>query len=474
MSISIDQKLVDTVRAIAERAGEAILEVYGTDFDVARKDDASPVTEADERAERLIIDAIRAEIGDIYPIVAEEAVAGGDIPVVGERPFWLVDPLDGTKQFVKRQGEFTVNIALIEDRRPLLGVVHAPALSATYWGSPLGAFAADNGAEAHAIACRPLPAHGVIAVASRSHRNAETDAFLARYDLAELDLGGQLDQVLPRRGRQGRCLPAHRPDHGMGHRRRPRSRPLRRRNGERSGRPRTAVRQARVRESPLRRERPAGDVSAAPIVAASPEAVREAARIIQAGGLVAFPTETVYGLGGDAANDRAIAAIFAAKDRPRFNPLICHVLDGEGAAALVRLNGAARALIARFWPGALTLVLPRRNDAPLSLLVTAGLDTVAVRAPDHPLARALIAAAGVPIAAPSANRSSTLSPTTAAHVAAGLGDRVTMILDGGACRVGVEFDDRRPERAAADTAPARRGAGRDARSCRRTARHCRR
>ncbi len=179
-------------------------------------------------------------------------------------------------------------------------------------------------------------------------------------------------------------------------------------------------------------------MSAAPIVAASPEAVRKAARIIQTGGLVAFPTETVYGLGADATNDRAVAAIFAAKDRPRFNPLICHVLDGEDAATLVRLDGAARALIARFWPGPLTLVLPRRNKAPLSLLVTAGLDTVAVRAPDHPLARALITAAGVPIAAPSANRSSTLSPTTAAHVAAGLGDRVAMILDGGACRVGVE------------------------------------
>ncbi len=211
MSISIDQKLVDTVRAIAERAGKAILDVYKTDFDVAHKDDASPVTEADKRAERLIIDAIRAEIGDVYPIVAEEAVAGGDIPVVGERPFWLVDPLDGTKQFVKRQGEFTVNIALIEDRRPLLGVVHAPALSATYWGSPLGAFAADNGTAAHAIACRPLPAHGVIAVASRSHRNAETDAFLSRYDLADsisagssikfcLVAAGKAD-VYPRTGR---------------------------------------------------------------------------------------------------------------------------------------------------------------------------------------------------------------------------------------------------------------------------------
>lgn len=211
MTISIDQSLVDTVRAIAERAGKAILEVYETDFDVARKDDASPVTEADERAERMIINALRDEIGDTYPIVAEEAVAAGDIPEVGDRPFWLVDPLDGTKQFIKRQGEFTVNIALIENRRPLLGVVHAPALAASYWGSPLGAFATDDGQAARQIACRPMPARGVIAVASRSHRNAETDAFLARYDLADsisagssikfcLVAAGKAD-VYPRTGR---------------------------------------------------------------------------------------------------------------------------------------------------------------------------------------------------------------------------------------------------------------------------------
>lgn len=185
MSIKIEQALVDTVRAIAERAGRAILEVYGTDFDVARKGDASPVTEADHRAERLILEAIRHEVGEDYPIVAEEAVYAGDVPEVGGRPFWLVDPLDGTKQFVQRQGEFTVNIALIEDRRPLLGVVHAPAMSSTYWGSPLGAFAAGNGGAGEPIACRPRPATGVIAVASRSHRNPETDAYLARYDLAQ-------------------------------------------------------------------------------------------------------------------------------------------------------------------------------------------------------------------------------------------------------------------------------------------------
>lgn len=185
MSIKVEEALVDTIRAIAARAGQEILEVYGTEFDVSRKGDASPVTEADQRAERLILEAIRREIGDEYPIVAEEAVDAGDIPDVTDQPFWLVDPLDGTKQFVKRQGEFTVNIALIENRRPLLGVVHAPVMASTYWGSPLGAFAASDGEPARPIACRRVPASGVVAVASRSHRNAETDEFLARYNLAE-------------------------------------------------------------------------------------------------------------------------------------------------------------------------------------------------------------------------------------------------------------------------------------------------
>lgn len=174
------------------------------------------------------------------------------------------------------------------------------------------------------------------------------------------------------------------------------------------------------------------------IVSASPEAIAEAGRRIVAGGTVAFPTETVYGLGGDATNDRAVAAIFTAKDRPRFNPLICHLQGIDQAAAIAHLDERGRALIRRFWPGPLTLVLPRRDDSRLSLLASAGLDTVAVRAPDHPVAQALLAAAGVPIAAPSANRSGRLSPTRAEHVAASLGVSVGMILDGGPCRVGVE------------------------------------
>lgn len=174
------------------------------------------------------------------------------------------------------------------------------------------------------------------------------------------------------------------------------------------------------------------------VLAASPEAIAEAARLLRAGRLVAFPTETVYGLGGDATNDHAVAAIFEAKGRPRFNPLIAHIPDLVAAEALAVFDDRARAVAARFWPGPLTLVLPRRPAGGVSLLASAGLDTIALRTPDHPVARELLRAAGVPVAAPSANRSGAVSPTRAEHVAESLGGRIDMVLDGGACRVGIE------------------------------------
>ena len=166
--------------------------------------------------------------------------------------------------------------------------------------------------------------------------------------------------------------------------------------------------------------------------------IDEAARLIREGELVAFPTETVYGLGGDATNERAVAKIFEAKGRPQFNPLISHVVDAGEARRLVQWNDVADKLAERLWPGPLTLVLPRTKGSPIALLATAGLDTVAVRAPAHPMAQALIRAAGRPIAAPSANRSGAVSPTRAEHVAESLGDRVKLILDGGPCEVGLE------------------------------------
>src|SRR6266851_1650878 len=217
----------------------------------------------------------------------------------------------------------------------------------------------------------------------------------------------------------------------------------------------------------------------ASILPATPEAIERAARLIREGGLVAFPTETVYGLAGDATSEEAVARIFAAKGRPRFNPLIIHVPGLAEADALAAFDERARLAAGRFWPGPLSLVLPRRPECGLSLLASAGLDTVALRAPAHAVAQALLRAAGRPIAAPSANRSGRVSPTTAAHVLAefcvpstdphppiaramgpplsrnagegksgaaprtlsrnaGEGVGVALILDGGACPVGIE------------------------------------
>jgi L-threonylcarbamoyladenylate synthase len=176
--------------------------------------------------------------------------------------------------------------------------------------------------------------------------------------------------------------------------------------------------------------------TASSVLPADDDAIAEAATVLRRGGLVAFPTETVYGLGADARNGRAVAAIFAAKGRPRFNPLIVHVRDMQAAEKLARFAEPARALAARFWPGALTLVLPRKPNSGLSELVSAGLDTIALRLPSQPIAQRLLAAAAIPIAAPSANPSGQVSATTAAHVAEGLA--IDLIIDGGPTLLGLE------------------------------------
>lgn len=159
---------------------------------------------------------------------------------------------------------------------------------------------------------------------------------------------------------------------------------------------------------------------------------------LRAGGLVAFPTETVYGLGADATNDAAVAAIFAAKGRPQINPVIVHYLNARDAAADVDMTPLADLLASLFWPGPLTLILPRKSGCRLSKLTSAGLPTQGVRVPDHPVARQLLQAAGVPVAAPSANASGGMSPTTPQHVLQSLGDKAGIVLAGGKARVGLE------------------------------------
>lgn len=175
-----------------------------------------------------------------------------------------------------------------------------------------------------------------------------------------------------------------------------------------------------------------------PVTPATEEAIVKAARALARGEIVAFPTETVYGLGANARDAKAVAAVFAAKERPRFNPLIVHVPDLAAAGQLAVFGPDARRLAEAFWPGPLSLVLPKRSDSGLSDLATAGLETVALRVPDARVARALLTRAGLPVAAPSANRSGRISPTEAAHVVNELGESLALILDDGACDRGIE------------------------------------
>jgi len=174
------------------------------------------------------------------------------------------------------------------------------------------------------------------------------------------------------------------------------------------------------------------------LMSANSDPIAAAAETLAQGGLVAFPTETVYGLGADATNGAAVARLYAAKGRPSFNPLIAHVPDLDAARKLAVFNTPAERLAEAFWPGPLTLVLPKTPECPVSDLATAGLDTTAIRVPAHRIAQRLLDAFGKPIVAPSANRSGHVSPTTAEHVVADLGDRVDLVLDGGATPVGLE------------------------------------
>lgn len=182
--VTIDKHaLSEAIRTLAKRAGQEILGVYDGEFEVRSKADKSPVTDADERAERLILDGL-AKAAPGIPVVAEESVAAGNVPDIGDGCFLLVDPLDGTKEFVSRNGEFTVNIALVEATRPVLGVVYLPVLAETYWTSAEGEAWRERGGALARIRCR-APADGLVAVASRSHSNPETDEYLSRFQIKE-------------------------------------------------------------------------------------------------------------------------------------------------------------------------------------------------------------------------------------------------------------------------------------------------
>ena len=182
--LNIGLDLLEQVGDIAKRAGQEILKIYETDFQVEEKADSSPVTDADKAAEELILRSIQMGITDQYPIIGEEAFAAGNAPALDDTPFWLVDPLDGTKEFVNRNGEFTVNIAIIDAGRPVLGIIHAPVLGLTYWGAAVGTFAQSGDGDERMITCRQAPAEGLVAMVSRSHRSPEMEDFLADYAIA--------------------------------------------------------------------------------------------------------------------------------------------------------------------------------------------------------------------------------------------------------------------------------------------------
>jgi len=185
LNTTVDMDLMVRVAEITQRAGVEIMKIYATDFNVETKDDQSPVTAADKAAEDIILPALQTELTLSFPIISEEAASEGTISDVGGTPFWLVDPLDGTKEFISRNGDFTVNIGLIENGTPILGAVYAPAHDTTYIGGAPGAFVNIKDSGYTAITCRAFPDAGLTALVSRSHRSPETDTYLERFTIAE-------------------------------------------------------------------------------------------------------------------------------------------------------------------------------------------------------------------------------------------------------------------------------------------------
>jgi len=189
----INHHLLPEIIALAKRAGDEIMTIYNTDFSIKTKDDSSPVTVADELAEKIILDAFASDIQSDIPVISEEAAAAGTLPILTRNTFWLVDPLDGTKEFINKNGEFTVNIALIMDGTPVLGVVHSPALNITHWGWSGGAYKQSGDYSPVKISCRSVPECGITAVVSRSHRGPDIDDFLNDFTVSdEISAGSSL------------------------------------------------------------------------------------------------------------------------------------------------------------------------------------------------------------------------------------------------------------------------------------------
>lgn len=202
MVVNINLAMVEQVRDIALRAGKVIMDIYKTDFTVTAKGDNSPVTEADRLADALIVKALREDVTDRFPIVSEETFEATNPTAVAGTPFWLVDPLDGTREFINKRDEFTVNIALIDAGRPVVGVVHAPAIGETYWANRAGAFAETPNAAAHAIGARRAPRDGLVALVSRSHPSPETQRYLATLNIKRrMEAGSSLKFCLIAAGR---------------------------------------------------------------------------------------------------------------------------------------------------------------------------------------------------------------------------------------------------------------------------------
>ena len=202
MVVNINLAMVEQVRDIALRAGKVIMDIYKTDFTVTAKGDNSPVTEADRLADALIVKALREDVTDRFPIVSEETFEATNPTAVAGTPFWLVDPLDGTREFINKRDEFTVNIALIDAGLPVFGVVHVPALGSTYWGSRNGAFAIEKGGPVHPIKVRKAPADGLASCVSRSHRSPEDGEFLKPLTIKEeISAGSSLKFCLVASGR---------------------------------------------------------------------------------------------------------------------------------------------------------------------------------------------------------------------------------------------------------------------------------